>query len=364
MRKINAGTTICLIILLMQSFLSGCTPPKYKVEQNVPDQYFQSNSKIDLKVQLNISDKSVTSAFENIEELLGQVDAAIQMAESVFSEVIVTRNSIPLPDVDAVLMPGILFSTLKEGKWYKKMNMAVGTAWSLTNPSGKVIWLDRVEKFKTAPSTMVFPVAAKRMKNLSIEILGEIFTEPASLFRSSKRVSAYADNRYIAELEHGALIPSLKLYKVGVTTEEKFIEDYGSPDDLEIGKIGIMGCQKNKKQSDYQLGFVSERTFHALNIVSKDYQRCLNVTAVHDPFALKMRKGEIEVTNLYPSKKAEREVRFRTEKPVNGMLVEESAASTSSGSIYRVKAKSDIILYATFCTLRFSDNLLQRVSCE
>jgi len=358
--KIKGGMLIFSTILLFQIILFGCLPTTYKVKQNVPDHYFLSNSKVDLKVQLLIKDSMVETSFQHIRAGYGLsitdpfVNGAKQMAESVFSEAAISGDKDVLQGMDAVLIPKLHSCTVREDLWYKEMKMSVAVIWTLMNSSGKVIWFDIVKVTKLAPSTFVAPVAIKRMKSLSIEILGEVFSETANRLKSSKRVLAYIENRYIAQTDLDSVRSKMLTYKAEVTTEEEFKNDNWNwvPSELETGKIAVIGCERREKYSSYELGVVSETTFHLLmNNLKAEYQKCWDISAPEVPILLHLRKGEIE---------------FTTDRQAvivkNAYGISEHIYSEKKNRTFTYK--DDTIFYKLFCTLNFYENILQRSSCE
>jgi len=368
--KKKGGIIIISALFILQIILSGCSPPKLILEQNVPDQYFLSTSKIDLKAQLVIKDSLVTSSFENIRAGVSititdtVVNGIKRMAENVFSEIKVSDDKDFLPDIDVVLIPQVPLSRVWEYDGYKKMKMSVAIKWALIDPTGKMIWFDIVKVSKLAPSTWVAPTAIKKMKGLAPEVLGEIFSTTADLLKSSTRVLAYTENRYIAQSDWESTLSKIKSYKPEVTSEDEFIKNNWSPLKLESGNIAIISCERKRNYSTYELGIITERTFKIVDTLKEEYQKCLNTNAPEDVIAVKMRKGEIEFSSFDSSVTNERATKLRTKKNLNDGFVEKTVSSSLAGTNVSIKRGTDTISYAVLCTVNFNGNLLEWVNCK
>jgi hypothetical protein len=150
--KIMVPVAIVGFALLFGLFAGGCTV-NYELN-TVPISKWPDHVKVPLKVNLVLSDPFRAYVFDkanfegdHFKYPLGKVFAVNSqaMAEAGFDQVTVVAPSAPAAGVDAILTPEIGLVDRSTSAWaFDPVDMTADLKWTVTDPSGRVVWVKTV----------------------------------------------------------------------------------------------------------------------------------------------------------------------------------------------------------------------------
>lgn len=179
--------------------VSGCSytydPPQLTVR------YYPEAQKIDLSVELLLTNEFQNAQWADRGFILPLGEAlsrnAEAMSRAVFASVVVTRaeTSSKARNSDAILTPNMVSAQRTVGATaFSEQITTILLEWTLTDPDGKLIWVDTVQGDGIGLSGNVFTHEAKTQEQAELA-LTRLFQNSATAISSSPEIRSYARTR-------------------------------------------------------------------------------------------------------------------------------------------------------------------------
>lgn len=163
--------------------------------------YYPEAHKMDLSVELLLTDEFQNAKWEDRGFILPLGEAlsrnAEAMSRAVFASVVVVRAEMPSKarNSDAILTPNMMSAQRTVGATaFSEQITTILLEWTLTDPDGKLIWVDTVQGEGIGLSGNVFTHEAKTREQADLA-LNRLFQSSAKAISSSPEIGAYARTR-------------------------------------------------------------------------------------------------------------------------------------------------------------------------